>query len=330
MRHRSADRNTLEWANVAVLVACIMGAGCSQETDPAGSDGSDIAGTLPHYPEPTELLPELKVLEPASGGRKLFTDVVELGPLEDVTYCTFMDGITDQVSYIHSSRATQSRYGHHAVMYYSVEPQEPGTGDCGDMEKLRMVLGGTEESFDLPERVVTEVPTGVQLVINHHWINYGDEPARVQAMMVADPPMTDEELVVARSRAVVATDWELSPGEVTTATTDCVYEQDTPVVMTLGHEHQWGTHVRAEVVRADGQIDMLFDHPFSPEMESNPRVFYYPVETPLMIRAGDAIRFTCEWMNDTAETVRFPREMCVFFSNTLGGDDGTCINGKWL
>ena len=48
-----------------------------------------------------------------------------------------------------------------------------------------------------------------------------------------------------------------------------------------------------------------------------------------MIRAGDTVKLTCNWENDTDEAVAFPREMCIFFGNTVG-QNFFCANGAWL
>ena len=60
------------------------------------------------------------------------------------------------------------------------------------------------------------------------------------------------------------------------------------------------------------------------------RAFYFPPDDPLAFEAGDTLRITCDWDNDTDETITFPREMCVLSAYTLASDDLRCIGGIWI
>lgn len=320
------------------LCACTGGVEGALDTNPTDdmpmgpADGPGNAFPVDLLPD--RIVPELKPISPPHGGRALFTEIVHLEPGDDVTYCTFIDDTTDAVTYIHDTLGTQSRYGHHVVLFYAPEPEQPGTRACGSMEKYRQILGGsggeTADENGLPGNVVSEIPAGVQLVLNHHWINYGEEPMDVQAMLITVPPDSLDDLVIARSMVVLGLGWELLPGVHTEHTVECEFPQDVPAVAVLGHEHELGTWVKAERQTPDGRVDVLFDHAFLPEYANNPERFYYPLDAPLMFHAGDKLRFTCQWMNDTAERIKFPREMCVLFANTLTDTDMTCANGNWV
>jgi hypothetical protein len=58
----------------------------------------------------------------------------------------------------------------------------------------------------------------------------------------------------------------------------------------------------------------------------------WTVDAPLQIKKGDTIRTHCNWANDSAEALTFPREMCIgvgFFLSD-GSTSPICFNGTWL
>jgi hypothetical protein len=203
---------------------------------------------------------------------------------------------------------------------------------------MRQVLGGTGGDGalgegELPPNVVSEIPAGVQLVINHHWIHSGDEPMQAQGMLVTEPADTDEELVIVRSFAFAVMNFDVPPGESAEQQADCTFEQDMDFVYVLGHQHEWGTHVTGELLPGgdDGSAQMIFDHDYGPDLVAHPHIYTYPVDDPLTVRAGDALRMHCQWFNDTDAALKWPAEMCVVFGWKIGGDrDAICVNGNWV
>lgn len=347
-------RNGL-WAALLCVAGCAAQAanGSEQDDGAAGAGGQGGADTalvadleqaladIPEATRPAELLVELAdqlLLPPASpGGLALFTGIVTVEPGDDVTYCTYLDYVTDEVLHVHDTLGVQSRYGHHAILQYLTTPQEPGTRACPDESDLSaqpgQVLGGTggegNGAIELPPNVVSEIPAGAQLVINHHWINYGQEPARVQAEMITVPPTSHDDLIVARAMAIVATDFEVPVGAAATASVECMFPSEARLVSMIGHQHEWGTHVRAE--RMGPSAEVIFDHDYTPEMVSQPLTTDFALEQPFTFAPGDVVRMTCEWQNTSNAPLIFPREMCVLFGWQIGVEkDVQCVNGNWL
>jgi hypothetical protein len=311
-------------------------AGSSARVDAGAAAPTDDPAPFPDAMLPDAVLDSLDLITPVPGGQAFFTDIVELEPGADITYCTFLEGVTSELTYIHNTLGSQSQFGHHAILYYTTEPQEPGTRACAmHTETMRQVLGGTggegTGAYVPPPNVVSEVPAGAQFVINHHWIHYGTEPAEVQAMIVTEPAMTDQDLVIARSLAMVVTGFEIAPGESGEQSDECTFEEDVDMLSMLGHEHEWGTHVRAELTRAGGESEVLLDHDYDPDMVSHPLIVSYEVDAPLRIRTGDTLGMHCQWHNDSDSVLSWPSEMCVLFGWKIGGaGDTICFNGSWI
>jgi len=305
------------------------------------ADGDAALAAIPEAMRPSDLLDAMKskLLVPNldSGGVALFSDVVTVDAGQDVTFCTYSRVITKGVTYLHDTLGSQTPFGHHAILQYLTTPQEPGTRACPEQSdlgaQLGQVLGGTggegNGAIVLPSNVVTEIPGGSQLVINHHWINTSDEAVEAQAEMITIPPDTTEDLVIARAMAILATDFEVAAGMHGETSTECSFEHDVKLLSMLGHEHQWGTHVRAE--RLGAAQEMIFDHDYDPDMISQPRTADFALDDPFVFAAGDKVRMACEWQNTSDMPLVFPREMCVLFGWQIGADkDTTCYNGSWL
>lgn len=304
-------------------------------------DPEQALAQIPEAMRPADMLDELKgkllVPDLSRGGHAFFTDIVTIEPGQDVTFCTYLDYVTEDVLYLHDTLGSQTRSGHHAIMQYLTTPQEPGTRACpadSDLDaQLGQILGGTggegNGAIVLPANVVSEVPAGAQLVINHHWINTGEETLEGQAEMITVPPESDDDLIIARAMAVLVTDFEIAAGDTGEASVECTFPKDTQLLSMIGHEHQWGTHVRAE--RLGEQPEMIFDHDYEPEMISQPITTDFPIDEPFQFSEGDTVRMTCNWHNTSDSMITFPREMCVLFGWQIGADrDTTCVNGTWL
>jgi hypothetical protein len=339
------------WSQIAALMVWIFGA-CAEDAKPelaekqasgaagatAGKTKSNMAA-IPENMRPERILPELEahVLAPdvSNGGAALFTDIVTVPTGSDMMFCTYVDFIAKEKLYLHDTKAVQSRFGHHAILQYAVSPQPPGTHECpaGSLEQQQsQIIGGMGEGANIqyPPNVVSEIPAGAQLMINHHWVNVSESDAEVQAEIVTVPPdksMLDK-LVIARTMVVQSTMFKVGPGETGKASAECQFDSDAQLISALGHMHEWGKHVKGE--RVGSQPDVLFDYDFDPIEAIHPRVNYYKLEEPYRIKAGDSLRVSCEWDNTTKKPLTFPGEMCVISTWQIGADkDRLCFDGKW-
>lgn len=334
------------WAilTLSAIVAC--GGESGGNSDGVSNDPTQEPPTTTPTAEPTdefpaemlpaELSPDLPLVAPQSElDIPVFTDIVHVNPGEDVTFCTFTDVILEEATIFGQSFGAQSPMGHHAILQYATTPQEPHTGSCGGMDSP-ILLGGTggkavaDEQY-LPENYGIEVPAGAQLVINHHWINTSPDPVDGQSMMLARGLPRGGDTVMAGNMIMIGFGWEIPALAEYEYTSECTFGGDVPYVLALGHMHEWGSHVRIEIDRADGTLESLIDRDWSPEMatDAGGGSNIYTLDDPFMIRTGDTVRLTCQWSNDTMEPIGFPREMCIFFGFTVGVSN-FCANGGWL
>jgi hypothetical protein len=308
---------------------------------PAKADAPKGVDAIPEAMRPATMVDDLKekLLVPnlANKGVAVFTDVMTIQPGADITFCTYTPVVTDELMYMHATYGVQSRFGHHAVMQFVKEPHEPTTHECSptslEAQSGGGILGGSGKegtNVGLPGNVVSEVPAGAQLVINHHWINTSEEPVDVQAEMITVPvEVGTKDMIIARPFLIQNTDFNIAAHETGEFAVQCDIDHDVSLISSLGHEHEWGTHVKAE--RLGDSPDVLFDHSFDESLVLHPMVNFYPVQTPYQFKAGDQLKLTCQWNNTTNEALSFPHEMCVFSAWQIGADhDAICSSGEWM
>jgi hypothetical protein len=97
---------------------------------------------------------------------------------------------------------------------------------------------------------------------------------------------------------------------------------DFHVLRSWPHMHKLGVRMRADVQHPGGTVTPLFDHPF----DFNAQV---QLDTPYILKAGDAITTTCTYNNTTTGAVTFgestSQEMC--FNFTVGYPDTAVFPG---
>jgi hypothetical protein len=308
---------------------------------PASATPAAAIAAIPTAMRPTKIMPELmsKLLVPdvANAGVAMFTDIVTVPPGGDITFCSYTSAMTTERIYLHGSEGVQSKFGHHAIMQYTTKPQAVGTHACApdSLEAQQsQVMGGSGDegtgAVKLAPNVVSEIPAGAQFIINHHWINSSDAPIDVQAEMITiPPPAGTSNLLVARSFIVQPNGFSVAPHQAGQDFTDCVLDHDVSLVSILGHEHEWGTHVRAEKMGSSPAV--MFDHDYDPSMVSHPVVQYFPADAPYQLKKGDTVRMSCQWQNTTDQPLTFPGEMCVLSGWQIGFDhDSMCFSGQWV
>jgi hypothetical protein len=75
---------------------------------------------------------------------------------------------------------------------------------------------------------------------------------------------------------------------------------------------------------------VIYETDWRYEYESNPPRNIYSLEEPFVLRAGDRVTADCEYVNGTADVVRFPQEMCIMWGYFYPADRKiNCIDGVW-
>jgi hypothetical protein len=208
--------------------------------------------------------------------------------------------------------------GHHLVLFYFENPVAPSAPhECTEQEMTNLrFIGGGEESLEqalrLPEGVGVRIPRGAQLVLQSHYLNLEREDRRVRDALVIVPAREGTIREYADPMAINDGAFEIPPGANYGRTVECRVDRETRLLSIRGHTHEWGTRFRVELERAGASMrEVIYDERGGVELKNNPPVRYFPTNDPLVLRPGDRLLQSCDWLNTTRETLLFPQEMCA-------------------
>ncbi|HZS35789.1 MAG TPA: hypothetical protein VFF06_03135 [Polyangia bacterium] len=296
------------------LTACLV-AGC------AGGGGT--AGFMPYPPAADEI----QVLSPT----------VTIPSGANSTLCSYINVPIAAETDVIASRGIQSPGGHHSIVYVANKPHAVDTHECNedDMLGVRFIAGigaeGATSLSVLPDGIAFRIPANAQIMIQTHWINATNSTLQGQAAINLKTATPSSARVPADLFAVADISFNVPAGKIGTSSSSCTLKEDMNFFYLGGHEHQWGTHFRADHVAIDGTATTLYEKDWQVEYEFNPPVNTYPKTAPLSIKQGESLKVECTWDNTSgAQPLTFPADMCVAFAFYFPGHgEIDCVDGQW-
>ena len=112
-----------------------------------------------------------------------------------------------------------------------------------------------------------------------------------------------EERIEANYFAVHDGEFSVPPtNERYTHSTECVLDEPMQFASIIGHMHEWGKRITIEKIDGEGVIQTIYEvDAWHAGLRDAPPVTHYPLDNALALEAGDTLRLTCEWVNDTDE-----------------------------
>ena len=294
---------------VTALSMVVLALACgTEEPKPAGP--KDLRMDIPEAP-------------PADEGILVVSPDFTIPAGKDVMICWVPDVQFPADRLIEKFETYQSQNGHHLIGMSSVIPRQPGEQfDCTSTEGMASVeplinpTSGTsaEGSVNvLPEGMHVRVKAGTRIVMQSHYVNYTDEEILVRDVgILRDLPANKESIEA--SYLVLNSDSFEVPGtnERFSHTTECTVDVRFQFASMIGHMHEWGKSIKVEHVDMEGAATTIYEvDAWTAAYRDAPPIESWPIDDPLVFEAGDTLRLTCEWQNDTNEGLRFPHEMCA-------------------
>jgi hypothetical protein len=253
--------------------------------------------------------------------------IVDIAPGNDVTFCQWMAEPSEVRRQIANVEGYQSHGGHHLILYATTVHEAVGTSRaCTDEDMLSITfvgaVGGEGTSgpgVKLPEGLAFEVPPGMSLMANTHYINATDEPFDAQS--VVDVKFGDPAHPLP-SAGFLSVNWTgfMIPHDSSSYTSEgwCTADRKLSFFMWANHMHEYGSSVFSEVIRQDSSVvPMARDTTWRPEQAFKASWALWDTSSPMVVNPGDRFHVSCTWHNMTSADVRFPREMCIAFGFTL-------------
>jgi len=235
-------------------------------------------------------------------------------------YCQWVAAPANRPQNVITVTGLQGPAGHHATLYANSVIENVGTSRiCKDEDMVSVTFlgavggeGTAGPAVSLPDGMVFQMPQDQALMLNTHYINASDhlvDGHTVLDVKFADP---DPSLIVAGSFAINYLGMQIPPGPSYSVDVSCTVDQKFSFVMYSNHMHRHGTQAVSEVMRQDGTKETLSqDDTWIAEQAFNPPFVHWGKDAPFVLNPGDTIHQRCTWMNDTADTITFPTEMCV-------------------
>jgi hypothetical protein len=205
---------------------------------------------------------------------------------------------------------------HHWLLYKAITPQTNGSNNAclgfhPDGELIAGWAPGATASF-LPKHVGIDLGSG-DYILEVHYNNTIGPTQDSSGVTVCKAKTTRPDTATVSwlgTEAII-----LPPMQNGLAITSNCHptQQDKPIhiIKVWPHMHKLGRHMKADIHRADGTVDPLFNVDF----DFNSQWGY---DTPATLNAGDYITTTCTYDNDTPNTVTFgeqtTQEMCYNFT----------------
>jgi hypothetical protein len=301
-------QRAMMWLGLAALSATTMACG--------GEEGGGTKGPTTQ----DDGITDVRVAIPAAedGVLDIVSGEIVIEPGTEKMFCFHYtyDGETTAVGNVDM---LQGKFGHHAIMVATTDPQPHGTvEDCTDQKEMQKYSALFFPTDEMPEGFGLELPSGFQMVLQAHYVNTSPDPIRIRDVVrLHTTPVEDIDRWVA---TITTNDFgmvipALTPAE---STFDCAIEEDVDLLLVGGHMHEYGTSFRFEVgPNADG-METLYDVPeWDSEYRDAPPVELM-FDNPLTIPAGSVARTSCTWDNSLEHELLFPEEMCSTFGYIAG------------
>jgi hypothetical protein len=317
------------WATGVVAAFVAPAVGCGGKAAPPMTQSSEyIAGFNP----PAVMPGYTRYVMPA---------VKAIAPGTDAMWCQWIAPPATEDIDVLSLMGAQSKGGHHAIMYATSAAAPVGTtracadADLASVRYLGAIGGeGVSGVGALPPGVVYRLPAGWSLMANVHYINATEAPIDGQAVLDIQTAPKDPSRVVASLFTNIDIDIALPPNQASALDVNCTIpatQADLHFFFYGNHMHELGKSIFTEVIHPDGTKQMLReDDTWIREFAFNPNTSRWPLDQPLVLKAGDRVHTQCHWVNDRSTEVDFPSEMCASFGFYIGdGVQLTCIKGNW-
>lgn len=223
----------------------------------------------------------------------------------------------------------EGTYGHHVQIMGTTTPavdapdgtvRECTSSDQLAMENLEPLALPTASyrdgqpagnSFNVPEGMAVKIDANQRYIIQSHVLNTGTKPVRQQDVALFKIVPVDAVETWMAPLVANTENFVIPAHDVAQTSFECTYQGDYNLLSALGHMHEWGTSISAQVIAPDGTESTLYEVPVWESTFRDAAPVFDFGETGLPLPAGSTIRTNCAWNNTTDSDLAFPSEMCV-------------------
>jgi hypothetical protein len=241
---------------------------------------------------------------------------------EEIWLCQVSNIPTDYWMLVNRVESVQSVGMHHmdvmALAFTGVE-LEPGTYDCGALYEEHPALmedgliiyasQSPEQIIQLPEGIAANLPPGISIMQEIHYVNFTDEPVEVFSKVNAYDYPASKLVDTIWGGAVRDVDLAIPAGATHTEWTRCLMNEPVDLLFLSSHTHALGKRVSVNLFDGEAVGERIYENTDwqTPSLKSFGT-------TPLHRAAGQGVEFACEFDNPTQQDVTWgfnaADEMC--------------------
>jgi hypothetical protein len=316
------------------LCLCLGVAACETDSD-ASPDTSD-SGSPDGGAAPEAYLG----LIPPEHGFQLRSVGVDLAPGEEREYCEVvrLPGDPSDEYLVGRMELANGPYSHHLGLAVAV-PGSPGEAELAAFgEGQRVECPGPGLVFGEGVQLITTIqsrygesrlPAGVArrhrggdlVVFDYHYANASEQSVHTESAAnfhLIDAADVEHEVV---GFGLNDTTIDIAPASSGTVTGECHVRTDMVVGALTRHTHNWGKDVSVWFSGGERDGELIWT---SRDWEHDTE-FEFP--EPVLLRAGEGLRYRCDFVNDTEERLRFgvnvDNEMCMVYGPSWPAVPGT-------
>lgn len=243
---------------------------------------------------------------------------------EEIETCKYLKVPEDMLVTRFFSRMREG--SHHLIVFYTEAADFPDgeypciAGARRDIDfdfrimlQLQTVYTSQTKAGELvmPEGLAFQMKKGAQLVINSHYINYGEDEALGEILLNIETVSPDTSPELAQPMFFLNPAIDLAPGATGELGLKCGMPEGAIITTLSSHTHQYGTgfEIWRHRKEAAEDLDLLYNN----DDWAHPEFINY--DPPITLAADEVFRFECQYHNTSDRRVGFGNEstdeMCI-------------------
>ncbi|MGZ3423806.1 MAG: monooxygenase [Polyangiales bacterium] len=265
-------------------------------------------GSTSDTPTPTPGLPQ------PSHGLQLHIPAFPVAQGSEVQHCYYFKLPSDVDIEVTRFEVSYREGSHHMNLFRTLKDLPDHDEECftpmdfttpTNPNGVDLIIGSQKGALDwkMPPGVAFKLKARTQLVLQTHYVNASTQKGDQGEVWVNLHTAQDPASITAHVGTMFANNMQikLPPHEESSFTTGCAVPHDVNVIAATGHFHSRG---RRFTVAACPEDMTKADAPFyqSKSWDEPP---FVALDTPIPLKAGGGLEYTCEFFNDTNTEIKF-------------------------
>ncbi len=264
-------------------------------------------------------------LDPPNPGFQIQSigDVIQPG--SDIEYCEVVQlpGKPSDAYYVNRFEVAMTTYSHHLIVAAAIPGSATEQGLTPGMKKkcygpdafggdIYGVTGSQHPYHDerFPDGVGKKFQGGQLMIFDYHYFNSSAAPVQARAAVNFHTVDAAHVAKLAHTFGFYNLGIFIPPASTKAFTKQCTFTQDIMVSKVIRHTHKWGTDFSVDYFGGPDDGKHIWTTQSYEDTD-------HLLDPPVLMKKGTGFKFTCDFKNTTANTLKFgltaSDEMCILF-----------------